>query len=449
MKKMRKVSVISLGCAKNLVHSEQIMAQFDNDKFSLTDDLSEANVIIINTCGFINQAKEESINTILEMAQWKEDGVCEVLVAVGCLVQKYADELAKEMPEVDIFVGTTDYGEILAIIEQYFTNGKKSQINIRHSWAKEAALPTKRVITTPARYAYLRIAEGCDNNCTYCVIPQMQGPYRSRPIEAILEEARLLAADGFSEIILVAQDTTYYGYDLYGHFALAELLRALVKIEGIVWVRILYAYPNNFNDEMIEVIASEPKICKYIDIPLQHGDDVVLKRMNRKITQAEIKTLISKLRQRIPNIVLRSTFIVGFPGETQEQFQNLLDFLEEIQLDGVGAFPYSQEEDTPAAKMEEQIDDEEKENRAMILMDQQYDIMYRKHESWIGRKLLVKVDEISEDVENLLLCRSQNEAPDVDPFILVYDTIDCQVGDYFMVQIVGVDEYDYIGERIS
>ena len=383
------------------------------------------------------------------MAQWKEQGVCRLLVAVGCLVQKYAQELAAELPEVDILVGTNDYRQIVSIIKNH---KEEQEIVVHTNWteeSKEKAAP--RIITTPEHYAYLRISEGCDNNCTYCVIPEMQGPYRSKTIEQIKEEAVLLAENGVTELILVAQDSSYYGKDLYGRFALVDLLKELAAIPQIRWIRLLYAYPNNFDDEMIDYIASEEKICKYLDIPLQHGDDEVLKRMNRKITVEEIKTLIQKLRSRIPDITLRSTFIVGFPGETEEQYHNLLNFLEEIQLDCVGAFPYSREEGTPADKMDGHLEDDEKEKRAENLMDLQYDTMYRKHEQAIGQRRLVKVDELSPDIPGLLLCRSQGEAPDVDPWILVFEEEDhdYQPGDYFTVEITGLDEYDFVGEIVK
>ncbi|MBQ2035494.1 MAG: 30S ribosomal protein S12 methylthiotransferase RimO, partial [Peptococcaceae bacterium] len=328
---MQKVSILSLGCAKNLVHSETMMGLFQEQGYELTEQYDEAEIIIINTCGFVNAAKEESINAILEMAQWKEQGVCKLLVAVGCLVQKYAQELAQELPEVDILVGTNDYRQIVSIIKNH---KEQQEIVVHTNWteeSKEGNAP--RIVTTPEHYAYLRISEGCDNNCTYCVIPEMQGPYRSKTIEQIKEEAVLLAENGVTELILVAQDTSYYGKDLYGRVALVDLLKELAAIPQVRWIRLLYAYPNNFDDEMIDYIASEEKICKYLDIPLQHGDDEVLKRMNRKITVEEIKTLIQKLRSRMPDITLRSTFIVGFPGETEEQYHNLLNFLEEMQLD--------------------------------------------------------------------------------------------------------------------
>ena len=446
---MQKVSILSLGCAKNLVHSETMMGLFQQQGYELTEQYDEAEIIIINTCGFVNAAKEESINAILEMAQWKEQGVCRLLVAVGCLVQKYAQELAAELPEVDILVGTNDYRQIVSIIKNH---KEEQEIVVHTNWteeSKEEAAP--RIITTPEHYAYLRISEGCDNNCTYCVIPEMQGPYRSKTIEQIKEEAVLLAENGVTELILVAQDSSYYGKDLYGRFALVDLLKELAAIPQIRWIRLLYAYPNNFDDEMIDYIASEEKICKYLDIPLQHGDDEVLKRMNRKITVEEIKTLIQKLRSRIPDITLRSTFIVGFPGETEEQYHNLLNFLEEMQLDCVGAFPYSREEGTPADKMDGHLEDDEKEKRAENLKDLQYDTMYRKHEQAIGQRRLVKVDELSPDIPGLLLCRSQGEAPDVDPWILVLEEEDhdYQPGDYFSVEITGLDEYDFVGEIVK
>lgn len=452
---MQKVSVVSLGCAKNLVHSETMMGLFQQYGYELTEQYDEAEVILINTCGFVNAAKEESINTILELAQWKEHGVCRLLVAVGCLVQKYATELAAELPEVDIFVGTNDYHHIVEIVNDYqkqMQHVADQEIVVHQHWTEENKLEkAPRLVTTPEHYAYLRISEGCDNNCTYCVIPEMQGPHRSKTIEQIVQEANELAAQGVTELVLVAQDTTYYGKDLYGHFALVDLLKALAAIAEIRWIRLLYAYPNNFNDELIDYIANEEKICNYLDIPLQHADDEILRRMNRKITEAEIKALIEKLRARIPGITLRSTFIVGFPGETEAQYQHLLEFLEEMQLDCVGAFPYSREEGTAADRMEGHLEEEEKERRAENLMELQYDIMYRKHEKAIGQRRLVKAEEWSPDISGLLLCRSEGEAPDVDPWILVFeaDAYDYEPGDYFTVEITGVDEYDFIGEIVD
>lgn len=446
---MQKVSVLSLGCAKNQVHSETMMGLFQQQGYLLTEQYDEAEVIIINTCGFVNAAKEESINAILEMAQWKQYGACKLLVAVGCLVQKYAQELAQELPEVDIFVGTNDYRQIVSIIKAHQAG---QDIYVHEQWTEECKLDNApRVLTTPSHYAYLRISEGCDNNCTYCVIPEMQGPYRSKTIQQIKDEALQLAAQGVTELILVAQDTSYYGKDLYGRFALVDLLKELAAIPEIRWIRLLYAYPNNFDEELIDYIASEEKICNYLDIPLQHADDEILKRMNRKITVAEITALLEKLRARIPGITLRSTFIVGFPGETEAQYEHLLDFLETAQLDCVGAFPYSREEGTAADRMEGHLEEDEKEKRAENLMELQYDIMYRKHEQALGQRRLVKVDELSPDIPGLLLCRSQGEAPEVDPWILVYEAEDhqWQPGDYFTVTLTGLDEYDFIGEIVE
>ena len=444
---MKKVSIVSLGCAKNLVHSETMMGILEQRGYELCDDYSEAEAIIINTCGFINAAKEESINTILELAAYKEDK-CRVLIAMGCMVQKYPEELAQGLPEVDVFLGTGSYLEIADILDKYTTE-QGQVVKIAQSWEKEPAEIAPRVITTPKSYAYLRISEGCDNNCTYCVIPQMQGPYRSRSMESIVDEAKELVAQGISELILVAQDTTYYGYDLAGKFLLADLLTELNKITELKWIRILYAYPNNFDEHLIKTIASLDKVCKYLDMPLQHSSDKILKKMNRRITSAEIENLITKLRQAMPDITLRSTFICGFPGETEEDFGELLAFLEKMQIERVGAFPYSCEEGTAAALMPEQIPTEIAEKRAEILMDEQYDIMHRCHERRLGQTVTVKVDERSEDIDGLLLCRSQSEAPEVDPYILVYDDFTHQIGDYFTVKITALDEYDMIGEIVN
>ncbi len=447
---MRKVSVLSLGCAKNLVHSETMMGLFQARGYELTERYEEAEVILINTCGFVDAAKEESINAILEMAQWKVAGACRLLVAVGCLVQKYVRELAAELPEVDVFVGTNDYQRIVAIIDEALA-GKGERIYVHENWSDEQSLPLAPRCLTTAHYAYLRIAEGCDNRCTYCAIPEMQGPYRSRRIEQLREEAEHLAEQGVTELILVAQDTSCYGRDLYGRIALTDLLRELAAIPSIRWIRLLYVYPNNFDDALIDYIAGEEKICRYLDIPLQHADDTVLRRMNRNITEAEIRALLQKLRARIPGVTLRSTFITGFPGETEEQFRHLLDFLQEEELDCVGAFPYSREEGTPADRMDGHLEEEERERRAQELMDLQYEILYQKHRRVLGQRRLVVVDERSADVPGLLLCRSEHEAPEVDPWILVYagEENSYRPGDYLTVELTGLDEYDWIGEIVS
>jgi len=443
----KKIAIVSLGCAKNLVHSENMMGVLQARGYTIIEEYDQADVIIVNTCGFINSAKEESIGAILELANYKQEK-CQVLIAMGCMVQKYAKELAEGLPEVDIFLGTGSYLEIADILDKHY-HDQTQYIEVAQEWKDEKTERIPRILTTPNHYAYLRISEGCDNHCTYCVIPQMQGPHRSRSIETLVQEATELAELGVRELILVGQDTSYYGKDLYGKFSLDILLKELAKIPQIHWIRILYAYPNNFTDELIDTIAQEEKVCNYLDIPLQHGDNRILRKMNRQITVEEIEALIAKLRAKIPNIVLRSTFITGFPSESEEEYENLLTFLERNGLQRVGAFPYSQEEGTPAAMMSNQIPQEVAERRAEELMELQYDIMYRYHQSMIGKELLVTVDEISEDVENLLLCRSYGEAPDVDPYILVYNDEIHDIGDYFYVKIVDIDEYDMIGEFIN
>jgi len=442
---LKKVALVSLGCAKNLVDSENMLALL-NENFKLTNNPGEAEIIIINTCGFINTAKEESINTILEMTNYKQTGKCQALLVIGCLVQKYQKELLEEIPEIDAFLGTNNYHEIVETIEQILINQDKI-IKINSKWTADFhELP--RFLTTPKHYAYIRIAEGCDNHCTYCVIPQMRGPYRSRTRESIIHEVKQLVARGVKEIILIAQDTTQYGKDIYGYFALVDLLKELAQISELRWIRLLYCYPNNFSDELIELIKTEPKICKYLDIPIQHTDNSILKKMGRKITVAKIKDILDKLKSSIPEIILRSTFIVGFPGETEENFNNLLKFIEEMKLDRVGAFPYSQEEDTPAGKMVNQIPESIKEERLHKLMELQYNILLEKHKNFVGREVVVQVDEPSKEDVNLWICRSQGEAPEIDPNILVYSTTNFKPGQMLLIKITHLQDYDFIGEII-
>lgn len=444
----KTICFVTLGCAKNTVYSEYMMGLVADSAYTLVDDPAQANVIVVNTCGFITAAKEETINTILALNDLKEQGVCEYLVAIGCMVQKYAPEMEEALPELDLLLGSTAYEEILSHIDALYATDAPEKSSVDTDWKvpNEAERET-RVLSTPSHYAYLTIAEGCDNHCTFCAIPEMQGPYRSRRMEDILAEAEMLAGRGVKELIVIAQDITTYGRDLYGRLALPELLHKLCAIEGIQWVRLLYAYPNHLTDDLIETIASEEKICKYIDIPLQHADDAILRAMNRQITQAQMRALIAKLRARIPGMVIRSTFIVGFPGESQEAYENLLRFLEEVQLDRVGVFPYSQEENTPAGRMPDQLDEELKEERAENLMDIQFDIMVARHRAMVGDRRQVLVDEIE---GGLLFCRSYAEAPDIDPSIIVAvdDAEAYSVGQTLVVDIVDVHEYDLIG-RIS
>lgn len=440
---MNKVAIVTLGCPKNLVDSENMLALINEANLQITKEYSQAEVIIINTCGFIESAKEESINTILEMAEMKNSGKCKVLIVVGCLVQKYQQELKKEIPEIDAFLGTDSYHNIVEAITKGLN--KETIINVNKNLsAKYYELP--RYVSTSKAYAYLRIAEGCDNFCTYCAIPQIRGPFRSRSIESILNEADYLVNQGVKEIILVAQDTSLYGKDIYGSIQLVKLLKELAKIEGLRWIRILYCYPNNFSDELIEVIKSEPKICKYIDLPLQHADNLILKRMGRNITQEEIIDLINKLRSNIPEIIIRSTFIVGFPGETKENFESLIKFLKQMRLDRVGAFMYSKEDSTPAAKMPVQVSKSTKKRRLDKIMQLSYQILVEKHQEYINKKIVVQVDGLLEGNDCLWICRSMGEAPEIDPVILVQSQKPLSIGQLLEVRITHLQDYDLIGE---
>lgn len=443
----KTICFVTLGCAKNTVYSEYMMGLCADSDYILVEEPAEAAVIVVNTCGFITAAKEETINTILALNDYKEAGSCEFLVAIGCMVQKYAKEMEEALPELDLLLGSTAYDEILAHIDRLYA-AQEAKTAVDTDWHLPNAMERdSRVLSTPGYYAYLTIAEGCDNHCTFCAIPEMQGPYRSREREDILAEAEMLARRGVKELIVIAQDITTYGLDNYGRLALPELLHDLCKIDGIRWIRLLYAYPNNLSDDLIATIASEEKICKYIDIPLQHADDEILARMNRKIDQAQIRALIAKLRERVPGIMIRSTFIVGFPGETEAAYNNLLNFLEEVQLDRVGVFPYSQEENTPAGRMPDQLDEAVKEERAQNLMDIQFEIMFANHQRLIGEMRHVLVDDIE---DGMLLCRSQSEAPDIDPYVIVpaADVSGYEIGQELDVEISDVHEYDLIGSLV-
>lgn len=443
----KTICFVTLGCAKNTVYSEYMMGLCADSDYILVEEPAEAAVIVVNTCGFITAAKEETINTILALNDYKEAGSCEFLVAIGCMVQKYAKEMEEALPELDLLLGSTAYDEILAHIDRLYA-AQEAKTAVDTDWHLPNAMERdSRVLSTPGYYAYLTIAEGCDNHCTFCAIPEMQGPYRSRAREDILAEAEMLARRGVKELIVIAQDITPYGLDNYGRLALPELLHDLCKIDGIRWIRLLYAYPNNLSDDLIATIASEEKICKYIDIPLQHADDEILARMNRKIDQAQIRALIAKLRERVPGIMIRSTFIVGFPGETEAAYNNLLNFLEEVQLDRVGVFPYSQEENTPAGRMPDQLDEAVKEERAQNLMDIQFEIMFANHQRLIGETRHVLIDDIE---DGMLLCRSQSEAPDIDPYVIVpaADVSGYEIGQELDVEISDVHEYDLIGSLV-
>ena len=436
---------ISLGCDKNLVDTEVMLGLLDSRGYQMVDTEEEADVIVVNTCCFIHDAKEESINTILQMAEYKNTGRLKALIVTGCLAQRYQKEILDEIPEVDGVLGTTSYDKILEAIDEALaghTELKMEDIN---------ALPqveTKRLVTTGGHYAYLKIAEGCDKHCTYCIIPKVRGDYRSVPMEKLLKEARELAEGGVKELILVAQETTVYGVDLYGKKKLPELLRKLCEIPGLHWIRILYCYPEEITEELIQVIKEEEKICHYLDLPIQHASDGILKRMGRRTTKQELVDIIGKLRKEIPDIALRTTLITGFPGETQEQHEELMAFVDEMEFERLGVFTYSPEEDTPAATMPDQIPEEVKELRQAELMELQQEIAFEKAEDMIGRELLVMIEGKVVD-ENAFVGRTYMDAPNVDGLIFVTADQELMSGDFARVKVTGANEYDLIGGLIS
>lgn len=437
-----KILFVSLGCDKNLVDSERMLGSLTGAGYEFTDDETEAEVIVVNTCCFIGDAKEESINTLLEMAKQKETGKCRVLIAAGCLAQRYKDEVLKEIPEVDGILGTTSYDRIVQVVEDTLggkTDAEFEDINILHE--KEA----RRVLTTGGHYAYLKIAEGCNKHCTYCVIPSVRGKYRSVSMEALVEEAKELASGGVRELILVAQETTLYGVDLYGEKKLPALLRELAKIPGIHWIRMLYCYPEEITDELIETIKTEEKVCNYMDIPIQHASDRILSRMGRKTNRKEITERLTKLRKEIPDMAIRTTMITGFPGETEEDVEELLDFVDEMEFERLGVFPYSQEEGTPAAVMEDQVSDEVKEERRDRVMELQQEISLDHGQDMIGRELEVFIEGQVAD-ENAYVGRTYMDAPGVDGYIFVNTGLELMSGMFVRVRVTGALEYDLIGE---
>lgn len=433
---------VSLGCDKNLVDTEMMLGMLQDRGYSFTDDESEADVAVVNTCCFIGDAKEESINTLLELGERKKDGRLKCLIAAGCLAQRYRAEIRREIPEVDALVGTTAIEEIAAAVEEALA-GKGGD----HYRDLNAApcLRRGRVVTTGGHFAYLKIAEGCDKRCTYCVIPKVRGAYRSVPMEELTAQARTLAEGGVRELILVAQETTLYGVDLYGEKRLPALLKQLASIEGIRWIRLLYCYPEEITEELIETIAAEPKICHYLDIPIQHASDGVLRRMGRRTDQEKLRDCIGRLRERIPDICLRTTLISGFPGETQEDHEELYRFVNEMEFDRLGVFPYSQEEDTAAAGMPEQIPEEQKCRRRDELMELQQAIAFEKAEEMIGRTLTVMVEGKAAD-EDVYVTRTYRDAPNVDGYLFLNTTESLMTGDFVKVVVTGSNEYDLIGE---
>ncbi len=435
---------ISLGCDKNLVDSEVMLGLLDKKGYQIVDSEEDADIIVVNTCCFIHDAKEESIQTILEMAEYKKEGKLKALIVTGCLAQRYQQEIIDEIPEVDAVLGTTSYDHIVEAVEEALAgNGHVVLEDVD-------ALPDvkeKRLVTTGGHYAYMKIAEGCDKHCTYCIIPKLRGNYRSVPMEKLLAEAKDLADQGVKELILVAQETTVYGKDLYGEKSLHKLLRELCKISGIQWIRILYCYPEEIYDELIQTIKEENKVCHYLDLPIQHASDAVLKRMGRRTSKAQLVEIIEKLRKEIPDISLRTTLITGFPGETQEQHEELKDFVDEMEFDRLGVFTYSPEEDTPAATMTEQIPEEVKEDRQAELMELQQEIAFDLAEDMAGREVLVMIEGKVAD-ENAYVGRTYKDAPNVDGLIFINTDEELMSGDFARVRVTGALEYDLIGELI-
>ena len=439
-----KILFISLGCDKNLVDTEVMLGLLASRGYEMTDDENQADVIVINTCCFIHDAKEESIQNILEMAEYKKQGKIRALIVTGCLAQRYRQEIIDEIPEVDEVLGTTAYDKILDAVDAAL----KGRHEVILSELDALPLPeTKRLVTTGGHFAYLKIAEGCDKHCTYCIIPKIRGNFRSVPMERLLKEAQDLADQGVKELILVAQETTLYGKDLYGDKSLHILLKNLCKTAGIRWIRILYCYPEEITDELIQVIKEEPKICHYLDLPIQHANDTILGRMGRRTSKQELVDIIGKLRKEIPDICLRTTLITGFPGETKEQHEELMQFVDEMEFDRLGVFTYSPEENTPAAEMPDQIDEEVKLDRQADLMELQQEIAFENAEDMVGREVLVMI-EGKVAGENAYVGRTYRDAPNVDGLIFINTDRELLSDDFARVKVTGALDYDLIGELL-
>lgn len=438
-----KILFISLGCDKNLVDTETMLGYLTQKGYEITDDENEAEAVVVNTCCFIHDAKQESVDVILEMADLRREGHIQALIVTGCLAQRYNDEIQEEIPEVDVIMGTQAIEDIVDALEGVLAGEKK---NYLPDIDKPLPKLGKRMVTTGGHYAYLKIAEGCDKHCTYCVIPKVRGTYRSVPMEELLEQAKHLVEDiGVRELILVAQETTIYGMDIYGVKKLPELLNKLSEIRGLRWIRVLYCYPEEIDDALIEVIATNDKVCKYLDIPIQHASDKILKRMGRRTTRAELETKINKLRECIPDICLRTTLISGFPGETEEDHEEVMEFVDTMEFDRLGVFTYSKEEDTPAALMDNQIEEEIKEERRGEIMELQQAIAFEKAEKMIGRTVLAMIEGRIAD-EEAYIARTYMDAPNVDGYLFINTTKDLMTGDFAYVRITGSNEYDLIGE---
>ena len=435
-----KVGMISLGCPKNQVDGEALLAKLAAAGYKIVNEIEDSDVMIVNTCGFIEDAKREAIDTILEVAQYKDAGVISALVVTGCLAERYQDEILKEMPEVDAVIGIGANADIVKVCDKALCGIQTS------NYPNKCYLPIddERLLSTPSHWAYLKIAEGCDNRCSYCAIPGIRGKFRSRKIESVVDEAKSLVNRGVKEIILVAQDTTKYGQDLYGEYSLDKLLKELVKIDGLEWIRLFYCYPQRITDSLIEVIANEEKVCNYIDIPLQHSDTTVLKNMNRVGDGNDYRVLLDKMRKAIPDLALRTTFMVGFPGETDEQFENLCDFVKDMKFDKMGCFTFSPEEDTPAFDMDNQIDEDVKKRRQEVLMNAQYSITEASNKSRVGNVYKVIIDSFA---DGKYTGRSYMDSPEIDSGIIFTSNKKLNIGDFVNVKITDFDGYDLIGEH--
>lgn len=437
-----KIMFISLGCDKNLVDTEMMLGMLAEKGYQFTDDEQEAEIVVVNTCCFIGDAKEESINTLIEIGQLKETANVKMLIAAGCLAQRYRKEIREQIPEVDVIIGTMAIDKIVEAVEEYQT---KQYTTFVEDIDRTPVSGKKRVVTTGGHYAYMKIAEGCDKRCSYCIIPKVRGSYRSIPMDTLLKEAATLVEQGVKELILVAQETTLYGTDLYGKKSLPELLRKLSEIRGLYWIRILYCYPEEITEELIDTIAELPKVCHYLDIPIQHASDKILKRMGRRTNQQQLKDKIAMIRSKIPDMCLRTTLITGFPGESQEDHEQSMAFVDEMEFDRLGVFTYSAEEDTPAAGFPDQIEEEVKKDRQADIMELQQEIAFEKAECMTGQDVLVMIEGKVAD-ENAYVGRTYKDAPNVDGLVFVNTDRELMTGDFVPVHITGSYEYDLIGE---
>lgn len=437
-----KIGMISLGCPKNQVDAEHMLALMDAEGWEIVDYVDGCDAVIVNTCGFIDDAKKEAIENILDMVELKKEGVISKIIVTGCLAQRYKDEIVKEIPEVDAVIGIGANGDIIKTVEEVM-----SGVDTIEKYPPQCELPLEgqRILTTPQYWAYLKIGEGCSNRCTYCTIPSIRGNMRSRSMENVIDEAKQLAESGVKELILIAQDTTSYGLDLYGELKLPELLNELCKIDSIEWIRLLYCYPDRITDELIKTMKNQEKVVNYIDLPLQHADDKILKAMNRRGDQALIRNVISKLRAEIPDVVIRTTFIVGFPGEGEEEFETLAEFVNEIEFDRLGVFTFSPQEGTPAFDMEDQVDEDIKARRGEVIMQDQYSIMEEKNNEKIGKTYRVVVEDY-DGYSDSYTGRTYMDAPEIDGLVKFTSHKDLDIGDFVDVEIFDVEDYDLIGE---